>query len=81
MKQIATRILLSEDQKLKDFQGDYEYYLSQNDVEAEKMAVKEERQEEIAKAQIKAKSKVGGGGAAEGGGGRMATKQGLPGSK
>ena len=29
LKQVATRVLLVEDQKLKDFKGDYEYYLEQ----------------------------------------------------
>lgn len=58
MKQIATRVLLAEDQTLKDFDGDYEYYLSQNQAEAVKMEVKEERSKEIIKDNIKAKSKV-----------------------
>jgi hypothetical protein len=43
LKQIATRILLVEGQKLKDFKGDYEYYLSQNDTEAAKMEVRRAR--------------------------------------
>jgi hypothetical protein len=30
----------AEDRQLKDFQGDYEYYLTKNETEAEKMAVK-----------------------------------------
>ena len=40
LKQIATRILLVEDRKLKDFKGDYEYYLTQNEGEAAKMEVR-----------------------------------------
>jgi hypothetical protein len=41
LKQIATRIVNVEHQKLKDFKGDYEYYLSQNDKEAAKMEVRQ----------------------------------------
>lgn len=51
---------MAEGQTLKDFDGDYEYYLSQNQAEAVKMEVKEERSKEIEKDNIKAKSKVGG---------------------
>lgn len=58
LRQIATRILLVEDLQLKDFKGDYEYFLEQNDGEAAKMEVKEERQREVAKDNIKAKSKM-----------------------
>ncbi len=39
LKQIATRIINVEHQKLKDFKGDYEYYLTLNDKEAAKMEV------------------------------------------
>lgn len=44
--------------KLKDYGGDYNVFMEGNEVEAEKMAQKEEAQKEQAKSQIKAKSKV-----------------------
>ena len=47
-----------ENRQLVDFQGDYEYYLSQNEDEAVKMEAKEEKLREIEKDNIKAKSKV-----------------------
>eukprot|EP00197_Chlamydomonas_leiostraca_P006476 CAMPEP_0202869404 /NCGR_PEP_ID=MMETSP1391-20130828/12431_1 /ASSEMBLY_ACC=CAM_ASM_000867 /TAXON_ID=1034604 /ORGANISM="Chlamydomonas leiostraca, Strain SAG 11-49" /LENGTH=706 /DNA_ID=CAMNT_0049549717 /DNA_START=43 /DNA_END=2163 /DNA_ORIENTATION=- len=58
LRRIATRILQVEKCKLRDFKGDYEYYLEQNSEEAAKMEVKEERQKEIEKDNIKAKSKM-----------------------
>lgn len=48
----------AEDQQLKDFGGDYEYYLSKNDTEAQKMAVKEAKAKAIVQSQTKAKSKM-----------------------
>lgn len=48
----------AEDCQLKDFGGDYEYYLSKNETEAEKMAVKEARAKAIEQSQTKAKSKM-----------------------
>lgn len=48
----------AEEQQLKDFGGDYEYYLSKNDSEAQKMAVKEARAKAIVQSQTKAKSKM-----------------------
>jgi hypothetical protein len=50
--------LQAEDQQLKDFGGDYEYYLSKNDSEAQKMAVKEAKAKAIVQSQTKAKSKM-----------------------
>ncbi|KAF6252209.1 P-loop containing nucleoside triphosphate hydrolase protein [Scenedesmus sp. NREL 46B-D3] len=58
LKRIATRVLLAEDRQLKDFQGDYEYYLSKNDTEAEKMAVKAAKVKAVEQSAIKAKSKM-----------------------
>lgn len=43
----------AEEQQLKDFGGDYEYYLSKNDSEAAKMAVKEARAKAIVQSQTK----------------------------
>ena len=47
-----------EDCQLRDYQGDYEIFLEQNETEAEVMEEKEERRRELEKTQIKAKSKV-----------------------
>ena len=47
-----------EDQKLMDFQGDYDFYLEQNEDEAAKMEVKETAKREIEKDNIKATSKL-----------------------
>lgn len=58
LRRIATRILLVEDCRLKDFKGNYDYYLTMNDKEAAKMVVKEEKAKEIEKENIKAKSKT-----------------------
>eukprot|EP00879_Flechtneria_rotunda_P011902 GHRR01012431.1.p1 GENE.GHRR01012431.1~~GHRR01012431.1.p1 ORF type:complete len:661 (+),score=250.45 GHRR01012431.1:1092-3074(+) len=58
LKRIATRVLLAEDCSLKDFQGDYEYYLSKNETEAVKMEVKQARAAAVEKANTKAKSKM-----------------------
>uniref|UniRef100_A0A383WHR1 ABC transporter domain-containing protein n=1 Tax=Tetradesmus obliquus TaxID=3088 RepID=A0A383WHR1_TETOB len=58
LKRIATRVLLAEDRQLKDFQGDYEYYLEKNETEAEKMAVKAAKAKAVEQAAIKAKSKM-----------------------
>ena len=44
--------------KLKDYGGDYEVFMEENQEEAEIMAEKEEVKKEQAKKQIKAKSKV-----------------------
>lgn len=44
--------------KLRDYGGDYEVFLEQNAGEAEIMAEKVEKQKEVQKKQIKAKSKV-----------------------
>ena len=51
-------LLQVEGCKLKDYGGDYNVFIEGNEVEAEKMAEKEEAQKEQAKSQIKAKSKV-----------------------
>ncbi|KAI3431868.1 hypothetical protein D9Q98_010619 [Chlorella vulgaris] len=58
LRRIATRIVTVEDGKLVDYQGDYELFLEKNEVEAEVMAVKEEKAKEIEKSTIKAKSKM-----------------------
>mmetsp|Transcript_4201 Transcript_4201/g.11356 ORF Transcript_4201/g.11356 Transcript_4201/m.11356 type:complete len:726 (+) Transcript_4201:1136-3313(+) len=58
LRKIATRILLAEDRQLKDFKGDYSYYLEQNEDEAAKMIAKEAKAKEIEKSNIKAKSKM-----------------------
>ncbi|GFR43044.1 hypothetical protein Agub_g4050 [Astrephomene gubernaculifera] len=58
LRQIATRVLLVEGRKLQDYQGDYEYYLTQNEDEAVKMQEKEAKVKEIEKDNIKAKSKM-----------------------
>ncbi|KAJ9523392.1 hypothetical protein QJQ45_005295 [Haematococcus lacustris] len=60
LRRMATRILQVEKCKLRDFKGDYEYYLDNvgNAEEASKMEVKEERAKEIAQDNIKAKSKM-----------------------
>eukprot|EP00878_Enallax_costatus_P018023 GHUV01018949.1.p2 GENE.GHUV01018949.1~~GHUV01018949.1.p2 ORF type:complete len:164 (+),score=52.90 GHUV01018949.1:1293-1784(+) len=58
LKQIATRVLLAEDCQLKDFQGDYEYYLTKNETEAAKMEVKQQRAAAIEKENTKSKSKM-----------------------
>lgn len=58
LKRIATRVVEVKDGRLVDYQGDYEVFLEENEVEAEQMAVREERQREIEKSQIKAKSKM-----------------------
>ncbi|KAG2431609.1 hypothetical protein HYH02_013302 [Chlamydomonas schloesseri] len=58
LRQIATRVLLVEGQKLQDYQGDYDYYLSKNEDEAAKMEEKEAKVKEIEKDNIKAKSKM-----------------------
>jgi hypothetical protein len=44
--------LQAEECQLKDFGGDYEYYLSKNESEAEKMAVKEARAKAIVQSQV-----------------------------
>jgi ATPase subunit of ABC transporter with duplicated ATPase domains len=48
----------AEDRQLKDFHGDYEYYLTKNETEAEKMAVKAARVKAVEQSAIKAKSKM-----------------------
>ncbi|KXZ43852.1 hypothetical protein GPECTOR_79g131 [Gonium pectorale] len=58
LRQIATRVLLVDDRKLQDYQGDYDYYLSKNVDEAAKMEEKEAKVKEIEKDNIKAKSKM-----------------------
>lgn len=50
--------LQAEDCTLKDFQGDYEYYLTKNETEAAKMEVKQQRAATIEKSNTKAKSKM-----------------------
>ena len=47
-----------EDQKLKDFKGDYEYYLEQNEDEAVVMQEKEERAKKLVQENTKATSKM-----------------------
>jgi hypothetical protein len=47
-----------EGRKLRDYKGDYEYFLEQNEDEAAKMEAKEEKAKEIAQDNIKAKSKM-----------------------
>lgn len=47
-----------ENCKLRDYKGDYEYFLEQNEDEAAKMEAKEEKAKEIAQDSIKAKSKM-----------------------
>jgi hypothetical protein len=51
-------LLQAEDRQLKDFQGDYEYYLTKNETEAEKMAVKAAKVKAVEQSAIKAKSKM-----------------------
>jgi ATPase subunit of ABC transporter with duplicated ATPase domains len=58
LRQIATRVLQVEGGQFVDFQGDYDYFLSKNEDEAEKMAVKEAKAVEVEKSQVKAKSKM-----------------------
>mmetsp|Transcript_5166 Transcript_5166/g.11242 ORF Transcript_5166/g.11242 Transcript_5166/m.11242 type:complete len:696 (+) Transcript_5166:136-2223(+) len=58
LRRIATRVLLAEDMKLKDFKGDYDYYLEQNEDEAVKMQEKEERAKKLEQENTKAKSKM-----------------------
>ena len=53
LKRIATRVVEVEGGRLVDYAGDYEVFLEQNEVEAEAMAVREERQKEIEKSQVK----------------------------
>jgi hypothetical protein len=48
----------AENQSLIDYGGDYDYYLSKNDVEASKMAEKQARADAIEKSSTKAKSKM-----------------------
>ena len=47
-----------ESGKLRDYGGNYDVFLARNASEATVMADKEEKQKELAKKQIKAKSKV-----------------------
>ncbi|KAG1676928.1 hypothetical protein FOA52_014804 [Chlamydomonas sp. UWO 241] len=58
LKKIATRVLLVEDQVLKDFKGDYEYYLEQNEDEAVVMEEKAEKAKVLEQDNIKATSKM-----------------------
>lgn len=58
LKRIATRVLLVEDRQLKDFKGDYEYYLEQNEDEAVVMQEKEEKAKKLMQDNTKAKSKM-----------------------
>jgi ATPase subunit of ABC transporter with duplicated ATPase domains len=51
-------LLQAEDRQLKDFQGDYEYYLTKNETEAEKMAAKAAKVKAVEQSAIKAKSKM-----------------------
>ena len=52
------QILQVDNCKLKDYKGDYEVFMEENQDEADVMAEKEKAQKEQAKSQIKAKSKV-----------------------
>eukprot|EP00879_Flechtneria_rotunda_P025090 GHRR01026640.1.p1 GENE.GHRR01026640.1~~GHRR01026640.1.p1 ORF type:complete len:131 (-),score=41.47 GHRR01026640.1:532-924(-) len=56
--QFCCQPVQAEDCSLKDFQGDYEYYLSKNETEAVKMEVKQARAAAVEKANTKAKSKM-----------------------
>ena len=47
-----------ENCKLKDYEGDYEFFLEKNEGEADVMAEKEAKKKELEKSQIKAKSKA-----------------------
>lgn len=58
LKQIATRIANVENRQIVDYVGDYDYYLQKNDVEAEKMAVKEAKAAVITASTIKSTSKM-----------------------
>lgn len=58
LKQIATRVVTVEDGKLVDYDGDYELFLEENEEERGKMEKMEEKQREIEKSTIKAKSKM-----------------------
>lgn len=58
LRRIATRVLQVDRGRLLDFQGDYSYFVEQNEEEAAKMAVKEEKAKEVAQSSIKAKSKM-----------------------
>ena len=44
--------------KLRDYGGDYELFLEKNSKEAKAMSDKQDKQKELAKSQIKSKSKV-----------------------
>lgn len=58
LRRIATRIVQVEGGQFADCQGDYDYFLSKNEAEAEKMAAKEAKAAAIEKGAVKAKSKM-----------------------
>jgi ATPase subunit of ABC transporter with duplicated ATPase domains len=58
LKRIATRVVTVEDGQLIDYEGDYELFLEKNAAEALREGKKEEDKKEVAKSQIKAKSKM-----------------------
>lgn len=58
LRRIATRVVVVEDGKLLDYDGDFELFLEENDEEREKFEAAEERKREAEKSTIKAKSKM-----------------------
>jgi len=58
LRQIVTRVLTVEDQQIVDYEGDYEYFLEQNEDEAERLEEMEAKKREVEKSNITAKSKV-----------------------
>uniref|UniRef100_A0A7R9YWU0 ABC transporter domain-containing protein n=1 Tax=Chlamydomonas euryale TaxID=1486919 RepID=A0A7R9YWU0_9CHLO len=58
LRRIATRVLTVENQTLTDFQGDYDYYLEQNQDEAAVMDEKAARQKQLQQENTKATSKM-----------------------
>ncbi|GBF90920.1 ABC transporter F family member-like [Raphidocelis subcapitata] len=58
LRRIATRVLQVEGGQFTDVEGDYEYFLSKNEAEADKMAAKEAKAAAIEKSTAKSKSKM-----------------------
>jgi ATPase subunit of ABC transporter with duplicated ATPase domains len=58
LRRVATRVVTIENGRFKDYDGDYEVFLEENESEAEVMGSMEERKREQEKDNIKAKSNM-----------------------